>query len=84
LEGYERPIEIKKSEMAYLEAHGYFASCLESIFYSIKHNLVPEVKVVRNPNLQDEEDSAADVVYDSNYELLLEKLLTIKVVPLIM
>ncbi len=60
--------------MTYLEAHGYFASSLDSIFYSIKHNLVPKVKVVKKPNLQ-EKDSAADVVYNSNNELLLEKTL---------
>ncbi len=60
--------------MAYIKVYGYFASCLDSIFYSIKHNLVPEVKLARNPNCQ-EKDSAADVVYHSNNELLLEKTL---------
>jgi len=69
---HERLLEIKKAQMAYLEAHGHFTGDFDSLIYSIMHDSVPEIKIVGNPDLL-EEDSTAVVVYDTAYVSLLVK-----------
>lgn len=69
---FERLLEIKKAQMAYLEAKGQFAGSFDSLVYVIKHDSVPEIKIVGNPDLL-EEDSTAVVTYDTSYVRLIVK-----------
>ncbi len=69
---FERLLEIKKAQMAYLEAKGYFANNFDSLVYVVKYDSVPEIKIIGNPDLL-EEDSTAVVIYDTAYVRLIVK-----------
>lgn len=69
---FDRLLEIKKAEMAFLEAKGHFAGDFDSLIYVIKHDSVPEIKIIGNPDLL-EEDSTAVVTYDTSYVRLIVK-----------
>lgn len=69
---HARLLEIKKAEMAYLEAHGHFSGDFDSLVYAIKHDSVPEIKILGNPDLL-EADSNAVVIYDTSYVSLMVK-----------
>lgn len=69
---FERLLEIKKAQMAYLEAKGKFAGSFDSLVYVIKNDSVPEIKIIGNPDLL-EADSTAVVTYDTSYVRLIVK-----------
>ncbi len=69
---FSRLLEIKKAQMAYLEAKGKFASDFDSLVYVIKYDSVPEIKILGNPDLL-EGDSTAVVTYDTSYVRLMVK-----------